>query len=296
MSGSRIIYTPEESKRPPPRSLKKRILVVVVTVFFLVVLVGIFLLLRHPRLQIHSIVIFGIETIPESEVQKMVSETLRGNFLFLFPRSSFFLFSEADIFQNVLHQFPKIHKLSIQRQFPDILNIQIQERRLWAIVCDTAGEGDGLPEKPVQEEPDAKDSKITCVYVDTEGIAYENAPSSVGALITKMDIDGRDLRLGASILDAKFIERIETIRRSLAQNLNLDIIGYEYFASLSKELAVVTSEGFSIQINHGDDIERVSSILKTLFDEEIKEKRSRLDYIDARFGNKVFYKLQRGIK
>lgn len=292
MSGSRILYTPAESRRPPPRSFKKRVFIFAGAIIFLAILLGVFLLLRHPRLQIHSIAILGTETIPEGEVQEMILEMLRDNFLFLFPRSSFFLFSGENISKNLLHRFPKIHKLSLQRQFPDILNIQIKERKLWAIACDTSGESDGLSEKYVVEEPSEKDSNVTCVYVDTDGIAYENAPRSVGALITKMDIDGKDLKLGASILDAKFIERIEAIRRSLAQNLNLDIIGYEYFASLSKELAVVTSEGFSIHINHGDDIEQISSILKTLFDEEIKEKRSRLDYIDARFGNKVFYKLQ----
>jgi hypothetical protein len=43
-------------------------------------------------------------------------------------------------------------------------------------------------------------------------------------------------------------------------------------------------------LNVKDDYSRVFSVLKTVLENEIKDKAKDIDYIDLRFGNKVFYK------
>ena len=87
-------------------------------------------------------------------------------------------------------------------------------------------------------------------------------------------------------------ENSETVYFKPKEKLNLNVIGYQLFSKIPGEIRVTVSDGFKIYFNRDDDLENAFVVIKTVLEEEIKEKRSRLDYIDARFGNKVFYKLR----
>jgi hypothetical protein len=55
---------------------------------------------------------------------------------------------------------------------------------------------------------------------------------------------------------------------------------------------VYLKEGWYILLNDKNEPDQTFSNLELVLDQEIKEKRPKLDYIDLRFGKKVFYKLK----
>ena len=69
-------------------------------------------------------------------------------------------------------------------------------------------------------------------------------------------------------------------------------MSYELISDFPKEIRVVGPEGYRVYFDRESDLQNAFRVLKTVLAEEIKDRRARLDYIDLRFGNKVFYKLQ----
>jgi len=70
----------------------------------------------------------------------------------------------------------------------------------------------------------------------------------------------------------------------------MEIVGFEFSFQIQREFRALTSDGFLLWINRDDDFAGVTKVLKTVLDEEIKDRRAELEYADLRFGNKVFYR------
>ena len=51
-------------------------------------------------------------------------------------------------------------------------------------------------------------------------------------------------------------------------------------------------EGWSVIVTRAKEPELWLPVLRTLLTEEIKGRRNQLEYLDLRFGNKVFYKFR----
>lgn len=276
---SRIIYTPYEYKKPRKPFLGKESWQMGIVVFGLLVLLGggVYLL-RLPQWQISEFEISGLNVLTTEEIGNVIRGVLGGSRLFLFPRSSFFLASSGAVVSGLQKAYPRIKQVSVKKEFPDKLNIFIAERALWGIFCSS------LSEK--------KESPQQCVYVDETGFAYEYAPSSQGSLIMKIK-DDRTVSVPAQLVDPALMAQMIFSAQEIEKATRVEVTGYELSSKIPREFWLETNEGFKLFLNRSDDVSKTLNILKTVLEEDIKEKRSRLEYIDLRFGNKVFYKFRK---
>jgi len=265
----RIVYVPREQKDFKPLHKTRWLIYAAVLVLFAISGGAVFVL-REPRWQIKNIEVSGAVVLDSEELKSQVFNFLSGNYLFLFPHSSIFILSSESVKKFLEREFPRIERVAVSREFPASLKIHLQERVLWAIFCGAKN----------------------CVYVDNNGVAYEEAPSSSGSLILKITSDKENLAISAKLLDDLTLGRMNLISRGLQEKLQMRVVGFELFSKVPGEIRVAVSDGFKIYLNRADDLEKVFEVLKRVLAEEIKEKRDRLEYIDARFGNKVFYKLK----
>ena len=55
---------------------------------------------------------------------------------------------------------------------------------------------------------------------------------------------------------------------------------------------IYLKEGWYVILNNENEPESSFNNLELVLGETVKEKRSKLEYVDLRFGNKVFFKLK----
>lgn len=272
----RILYTVREPKRLTKKTSRKSFWIL--GTFILITSLGVALVyaLRLPFWKIQKIELSGLETLGQEEIKIQINESFKGQYAFFLPRNSFFLFSPTSLADVLKSEFPRIKTATVEKKFPDLLKISIKERQLFGVFCNTIT---------------TSTSTSPCAYIDKTGFAYETAPNSSGSLFIKIKSDAPEARAGAKI-DPQLMNEILYLGGKLKKGADLETIDYEFYSKNPRELKVKTSDGFKIIFMRDSDWEKTIHALKTVLNQEIKEKRQRLDYIDLRFGNKVFYKLR----
>lgn len=221
-----------------------------------------------PKLRIQKISVEGAEILSVERITSNISEFLKGRYLWLIPKDNIFIASKKEINRNLLNNFPRIKEILLNKNFPNNLSIKIKERRSEALLC--------------------KKESDECVYTDEDGFVFEKAPYFSGEIFLKF-FDERDVK--SSVFDKlllveQFKGLIDFKNYISRENIKISSI------NLKKDgiYELQTSEGLVILLNERNDFRLAFENLKTALDSSIKENQKNLEYIDLRFGNKVFYK------
>lgn len=265
---SRILYTPREAARSRRPFSKKGLFVSCAIAIFFLLVAGASYLIQIPQLQINEIRFSGLEALVKEELTSAIWKQLEGKYIFIFPRRTIVMADTSAIAGGLKKTFPRIKNISVRKIFPHTLEISVEERRAFGILC----------------------GRSQCAYIDASGFAYETAPDSTGSLIMKIRSDLDEVKIGSQTFAGTLMELMIFLKEELHRAVDLEVIGYEISQKTPREIRVVTNDGFSILFNREDDFKNVFRVLKTILYEEIKERKSGLEYIDLRFGNKVFYK------
>lgn len=280
MSG-RIIYTPERTRyRGKSRIILK---VTAISIAIVIVIAAAIFVFRNPEWQLAQINISGTRALSSEAIKSLIWEETSGNYAFLVPKRSIFLIKEKSLVSKLKDEFPRIQEVSLERYLPDLLTANVVERDLWAILCND------------NFTPDNQED-IDCVFIDDEGRALDHAPNSSGSLVVKIKTDFSSLPLGEHVLEPALAKYLKDFGEKLEIGISSKVIAYELSSILLGEFRITLDDGFFLIVARKADVGNVLKVLKTVLDEEVKEKRINLEYIDLRFGNKVFYKLQGGAK
>lgn len=271
---SRIVYT---SARASKKASSRRVaFLAVVGAGMLFLAVGVVFVCRMPSAQIRRITLTGMKTLEEAVLRERIDAGLEGARAWVLPRGSFFLASAGAIASDLEKNFPRIENAAVVKKFPDALDVAITERVLWGVFCNSL-ESSSTP---------------ACVYIDSSGIAYEEAPELEGKLLVIVRSDSGGGALGAAVADPAVMSQMRTLIRELSDKADIMITGFILSSRVPSEIRAVSSEGFTLIFTREDDISAGLDVLKRVLTGEIKDRRNKLDYIDLRFGNKVFYKLR----
>jgi len=278
---NRILYIPHEKKSDRSslsrRKHAKRMLGLVGVVL---ALLSPLIAVRLPFFHIKTIEIKGATSIDKETVRKVIAGALEGSYALLIPYQFLWTAPEKRIIADISKTFPLVAEVQVKKEFPDKLSLLLRERTLFGIICNDR----------MTDETTAKDHKnVQCAYLDMEGIAYQKAPQPSGFLITKISIDTPISAVPIRLVEPKTMSRILFLHNALPLIIDAEVVGYELISHLSHEMRAVSSDGFTIIFKRDDEFDRTFNVLKTVL-KEIGNKRSSLDYIDLRFGNKVFYK------
>ncbi len=271
---SRILYTPRDVRpwnRRAEARRKTRLWILGGCAVLALFLAGGAVLTRIPAFQVKEIEIRGLTTLDSEEVRGRARTMLSGAYAFVIPRGMVLTVSGKGIGRALMNEFPRIKTVSVKKHLPDALEIFVEERTPWGIFCGVDGR---------------------CAYIDEMGYAYESAPSFSGRLVTKVLSDAAIPAIPSQAVEPALMEKTRVIGDEVKKILNASTVSYELISDLPKEIRVVAPEGYRIYFDRESDLQNAFRVLKTVLAEEIKDKRARLDYIDLRFGNKVFYKLK----
>lgn len=109
-------------------------------------------------------------------------------------------------------------------------------------------------------------------------------------IIVIYDLENKNVTIGEQILSKDQIQKIISIIEIFNKIVGVDILYFELNSSNIYDLVISTKEGWKVYMNITEDIDTQLDNLKLIFDEKFKQDRSSLEYIDLRFGEKVYYK------
>lgn len=269
MKGKNIFASSKKLRRK--RIIRKLVLVFFILVFILSCITAFF---HISSLRIKKISIEGNFSLGTEKISGEVSDYLKGKFFRIFPRDNILLLPKEAIVSNLLSKFPRIEEVSLAKNFPDSISVKIKERQQEAILC-------------INGSPPAGG----CAFIDENGYVFEKAPYFSGDVYLKF-FDERESSpgtIGFQLISEEQFKKLIDFRDLVSgENIKISKI------ILKKEgiYEIDISEGWYIFLNEQNEPKISYENLKITLDSKVKENRQNLEYIDLRFGNKVFYKFK----
>lgn len=277
MQKRNILNSPRllELKKRRQRVLLNKVLL---SLFALSLVFGILVYIsRTPSLNISEIKIAGNKVVDSEEIKAVVSEEIAGNYLWFFPKANILYYSKKNI-ENKLHdKFKRLKDISFSIKNGGVLEISVTERTALYTWCgDTINLVVGVP------------SEEKCYFMDEAGFIFDEAPYFSGDVYFKF--------YGA----IQNFEKLVSFKKAL-ENLGLKPVALS--TETSGDVKIFLPKGNSLPTGPeiifkvDADLPVVVGNLKAALSTEpllsnFKNKYSSLEYIDLRFGNKVYYKFR----
>lgn len=268
-------------KKKRQESGKKALLVLPLILFLLGALVY---LSRWERINIHTVEVSGINAADEGIVKEMVEEKMSGYYLFFVPKTNFLLFPKKSIERELSSSFKRFTDIEMDVVGATRLDISLSEREARYLWC-----GESIP---VGKDPS------NCYFMDETGYVFEEAPYFSGDVYFKFFGEIEDESpLGSFFLPGLF-EKVDSLRKTI-EYMDIEVVSFSSLKNQDMEfvLASNSSPAPVIKFRFNADFEKLSENLETALSTEplsgeFKEKYNKLEYIDLRFGNKVYYRFK----
>jgi len=253
--------------------LKKKRFIKKLTFLFLIplfIFVSIIALFYIPYFKIKKISIEGNSSLDQEKITAEISKYLNDKQFKIFPRDNILILSKKEIINNLLEKFPRLKTVSLIKNFPNSISLKVTEHNSEALFC-------------------FKNKDDGCAFIDQDGFVFEKAPYfSPGVYLTFLEEATSTWKLNFQVIPEEQFKKLIDFKNLLAGE------GIKILQIIIKKEGIYelqTNEGWSILLNEKNDSQLTYQNLKTTLD-QIKDKRKNLDYIDLRFGNKVFYKFR----
>ncbi|MDO8555166.1 MAG: hypothetical protein Q7R75_01195 [bacterium] len=221
------------------------------------------------RFKIKNITIEGATDLSKEFLTQELQGVLKSKSLGIFPRDRILFFPYDDVRVKLMNSFKKFSSVQIEGRFSQNLLLKVKERQPIAVFC--------------------ADEQKSCYFIDESGFIFNDAPFFSSGVFPQF-IDNRahpKPSIGDFLIEGEEARRIFDFMKLMPADYSVAQILLENDGVYK----FLTEEGWQIILQKDDDF-RVAhqNFLASL--SEIKDKRKNLDYIDLRFGGKVFFKFK----
>lgn len=245
-----------------------------ISIVFFAITIGI---LHSAFFRVTVISVRGAEIVDTTELVEFTKKQTQEMYFSFFPKNNIVLFPIKTLEKIIPASFPRIEKVRIVRRGIHKIELQVSEYESKYVWC-------------VSEQ-------ITpCLFVDTKGVAFAEAPVFSGDTYPKL-YGGIKKELPFSPYPLVFLQTIDTISTQL-RSMNMYPTAFHVVSE--RELRVVCLfEGESLALivdptmNVANALDHLYTTVRTpAFMQQFRETPYALEYIDMRFENKVIYKFQ----
>jgi hypothetical protein len=241
---------------------------------------------RLDSLNINEVRIEGNKVTDTEKLQTAVMEKISEKYIGIFPKTNIFYYPQSAIRETLQNEFKRIQEVNLAIKENKILEISLTERTGKYIWCGDA--------------PNIEKEK--CYFSDESGFIFDEAPYFSGEVYFKLyglsDLSAEN-PLGEYYLESGFIQ-LMAFKDAL---IDFGIKPVALYHNPEGDLEFFLTRGSSssskprIILKADTDFQNAAENLKAALDTEplyskFKEKYSTLEYIDLRFGNKVYYKFR----
>ncbi|MEK7545714.1 MAG: FtsQ-type POTRA domain-containing protein [Patescibacteria group bacterium] len=244
-----------------------------------------------PTFRIDEIEIAGNESIPDWEVRDAVTDALKARRWLIMPQTSL-LFASEDGIAAALNERYVLESLTVSKHPPSKLKIELSER-VSAILLQMPNGRQGLVDLQ---------GTVTRLYRPEESLEVTKklGPSlkEVGAPKVRYPVlfDERDetLELREEALSPSVVQAAIDLPKLFEERFGRAPYFEEARIDGKDALTIRlrTSEGWSIYLDASQDLGGQLMNAEVVLKTKVGAQRKSLDYIDVRFGEKVFFKLR----
>ncbi len=256
-------------------------------------LVAMFLLLglgyafRIDAIRIQEVEVIGSNVVPKEDLLAYISESLKGTYWYVVPRNNAFFYPEDEIKKGLAERFAILHDITIKRVSLNKVMADVSERETFALACSGA--------------PGSDISLIEgCFAVDEKGLIFAEAPKFSARVYTRFfnQKEGFELKTGVNFTDAETLKSLQSISNMLLAKgytvngmILADDGSYETHVKGRTDRETVV---FFDARDHKEGLAKVERNLALFLDEKkkmITKDMNEFEYIDARYGNSIYFKL-----
>ena len=223
---------------------------------------------RVSFLTITEVTVSGGETVPHSVVEKIVRDTLGGTYIGIIPRQFAWWYPKVEITKNI-SQIPRMKNPLVQRDGGRALSVTFDEYEPYALWCSDR-------------------SSAECVFIDSTGYAFGTAPKLSGGAFLRYHALGREMKVGTTLATEAELVTMEQFVSLVEEKLQFPITQIE--TDTAGDVFYIVAGGGEFKATLRDDASKVFDNLRTILaSKEFTDVRpGNFQYIDLRFGNKVF--------
>lgn len=225
---------------------------------------------HRPSLAVSEIRVEGVRKVSGKEMRGMAENKMRGFKLGLFPKRNIFFVPTKEIERDARSFSHLIEDVEVKRVGLSAIEVFVDERDVYVMLCS------GVDER--------------CFFADKEGFVFEEIKNdSLKDLRTPYIISGK-ISVGGTPAPKDHLISGEAMRRFLRSQ---KILGEEILV-FKDHLEFVTRSGSRVIFIPDDISETVRNLSSILTSKDLSEEEgfdfADLEYIDLRYGNKVFWK------
>lgn len=286
MQKRNILNSPKllELKRRKRQILIRKI--IIFAVLFLILIAALSFISKISRLNIQEVTVSGNKVIDTERVQALVQRDTAGKYLWLFPKTNIFLYPKGRIQRDLANEFKRFKDIELSVQNTRVLTISVSERDPEYTWCGAT--------------PTAESDKEVCYFLDANGYIFDQAPYFSGAVYFKFygETSGVSDTPAGSYVAEGYFDRLISFKKTL-EDMSLKPVAASIENSgdikifLSRNSALLSNP--QIIIKKDSDFGKATENFKAALDTEplkskFKTGYSALEYVDLRFGNKIYFK------
>lgn len=252
----------------------------VLAVFILIagVVYGISALSYLPQYSINDVAVQGAESVSPRLVRAFVETKLNDGTYTVLSRENIFLYPKETIAKSIPEYFPRILSAHISREslLANAITVTIAERKPFALWCG------GINKKQHTKE-------TTCYDMDNGGFIFAPSATSspAGGIVFTGPLATSTAPIGQTFLQGHF----EGITALLSRLTEEGIMPAGVSVENEQDFAVSLAGGFVIRASFTADADALVRNLQTVLSSDtFLGKKDEIEYIDLRFGNRVYYK------
>ena len=258
--------------------------------FIIFLVAGFIFFARWQTFHISKVSVLGAlnEAHAQSLIQS-VEEILNEHYAFFIPKRNTLWYPKKVIEKRILTKNPQIKEVTVKRNARKELVLSVILREPFALWCDF--ENMSEHSQDTIESNVSVTTKEECFYIDMNGVVYAPAPEfdeqvyvRYGGLLSSEHI------LGVTFIEEKELQALSAFLEFLKQK------GYSatrvFIHRDTGDMHITLSKGTELRMKRGEDSLAILEVLETVLSSEAFEniRVEDIEYIDFRFGNRVYYK------
>lgn len=219
----------------------------------------------------------GNKNVATEAMAALLLQDISGSYWHLFPKQNVFLVRTNDLEKKLIAEFPRLKRVMINRTSFTALSVLVEERDPYAFWCSDTN---------------------TCYFLDKNGFIFAPAAqfSKNSTFVRYVGGEADSLHpIGSQFISEDAFAAAQTLIDELKRRLHLRATQVtredEHFSIAVAPNGSLST--FSILVTATSSYEQALLDFETIIEsadfKEAVPSLSSLDYIDLRFGNKVFY-------
>lgn len=255
-------------------------------VYLVIIIIFLFVFSYADVFQINNVEVSGTQRINQVEVEDLIYEQTEGRRYILFGQGSIFFFSKHQA-KKVIAENLLLDEVKVKKSYFKTIKIEITEKQ----------SGIGWVSGGSQ------------YYLDLEGVALREIELGGGFIVEQSgentdlirselssgdfpvvyDQSNGEVMIGQLVTTEKLVNFVLSLFDELSVVADFEISHFTVERPFSREVTLVTKEEWEARFKVGENPIIQGGILVSILQQKIKD-RSNLEYVDLRFGEKVFYK------